>query len=425
MQSMEKQNQNIKESRSILGLIVNYLPVLACLSVLATDVFYISNTRDLWYAIPITLIIEFVYNQRWKNLIYNRIHIYYTVVFLFFLLFFLYYPFEQHTFYTNYLLKTRIPFSGLVLCGFLGFTHHHKLSYYLNVSIVAVLFSIFYLIVLKIGLFEFLNSNNKAELFTQTRIVFVNHHMKYNMHLNLALVGIWYIVSYNYKQLSNIKLIFYAISFLLIFSVLHISEGRNGYLTSLFIVGCILMVETWKRFKFWIILVAGIVIGLIFFKISSHGRLSENDLRENPRIFLWEIARETIKEAPLLGHGASQAQHMFTEKRLAHPLNEVYDPFYSYLGIYMHADNQYFQTAMEFGIVGLILLLCIYFYPLVLADKSRKFLAFLMIFIIAFQSFFTVVLTDEYVSLVMIVSYMILLVGNDVAIQKNSDTTTN
>ncbi|MDO4782412.1 MAG: O-antigen ligase family protein [Capnocytophaga felis] len=419
MESLEKKLNNV------IGEIINYLPVLGCLSVLSTDIFYISNTRDLWYVIPITLLIEFIYNKRWKTFTYNKMHIYYGVVFLFFLLFFLYYPFEQHTLYFDYLLKTRIPLSGLALCGILGLTNYHKLSYYLNAIIVVALFSIFYLVVLKIGFFEFLNSGNRAELFTQTRISFVNHHMKYNIYLNLALVSIWYIVSNKYKSLSKIKWIFYVCSFLLIFSILHISEGRNGYLTSLFIVGCISLVETWKRSKFWAIFVGGIVIILIFFKISSHGRLSENDLKENPRIFLWEIAWETIKENPLLGRGASEAQYVFTEKRLAHPLNETYQYFYSYLGDYMHADNQYFQTTMEFGFMGLILLLIIYFYPFFLADKKHKILAFLMIFVIAFQSFFTVVLTDEYASLVMIMSYMILLVKDDVVIQRSNDITTS
>lgn len=410
---------NIKKNTNILFIltnIINYAPVISCLLLLISCIFYVGKARDLWYIVPVTLCIEFFYNKRWKKFLFDKKRIYYFVVLLFFLLFFIYYPFEENIGFRSFLLKNRLPLSGLALVGFLGFNTHHKLSYYLHTIIVTALFSVCYIVFMKIGIEEFIISDKKTELFMYARITAINSHMMFNLYLNMALVSLWYLYSNNYyKGKRKGWQIVYILSFVAIFLTLSISEGRSGFLMSLFVTGCFIFFEFYRRNKYLTLGVLTLFLCFTFFKVLTHSRISENQFKTEPRLFLWEKAFLVISEKPVFGRGASQAHYDFT-KQLQEDTTGVYQKIWNVTD-FVDSHNQFLQTTMEFGLIGLCLLVIIYLAPYLLTDCFRKKLAFLWIALLTFQSMFDMFITGQFASLFMIVTFMLLLVKNDITEQ--------
>lgn len=410
----------MKVNKDFFSNIISYLPVAVCLFLLAISVTYISNYRDVWYALTITFCVDFFYNKRYLSFKFNKIRIYYSVVFLFFCLFFIYQPFENSSTYSHLLLRNRICLSGLALCGFLGLNNKHKLSYYLNTIIISAVASIIYLVFFKIGFLSFWEAENKMAIFTPARIEFINNHMVYNVYMNLAIISIWYIVSNQYKMLQKWKLGLYILSFIFIFGVLSISEGRSGFLMSLFIISCICLREVWKRNKYVTLIVIGILSIFVYNKVTHHQRISEEQIKGEPRLFLWETAKEVIMEAPILGRGANDAQEAFNKAR-TESLDETFKHFWQPTD-FVDSHNQYIQTTMEFGIIGLCLLLFIYFSPYFFAEKRRKIFSFFVITILAFQSVFDMFITGQFVNLFMVCTFMILQCRDDISPKDNHIT---
>ena len=396
--------------RERIGIVISYLPVLVSLCVLSIA---IIGAKGMWAALlPIVFILDFIYNRRYKDFKMNKERVYYSVVILFFLLFYIYYPFEKDTQYTALLLEKRYFLLVGAFCGFLGLNERHKLSYYLNTIIITAVVSIAYLIIIKIGFLGFLFSEDRANLFTSTRIAYLNNHMVFNLYMNLAVISVWYIVAHQYKQLQKWKILLYIITFLIIYYILSISEGRSGFLMSLFIISFLVLKEVWKMKKYLVMIVLGGLLVLVYTEVSHHQRISEKQIKGEPRLFLWENAKKVIQENPFLGKGASSAQVAFDKQRALNT-NEIFKNFWTPYD-FVDSHNQYLQTTMEFGLLGFCLLLFVYFYPFVLAPQPRKIFAFLIIVVLAFQSLFDMFITGQFVHLFLLCTFMIILCKDDI-----------
>ena len=406
--------------REKIGISISYLPVFISLCVLSIA---IIKAKGMWSALlPISFVIDFIYNKRYIDFRISRKRIYYSIVMLFFLLFYIYYPFEEDTKYTNFLLEKRYFLIVGAFCGFLGLNERHKLSYYLHTIIITAVTSILYLIFIRIGFLNFLLSENRANLFTYARIVYLNNHMVFNLYMNLAIICIWYIVNHRYKQLQKWKIFLYIITFLIIYYILSISEGRSGFLMSLFIISFLILKEVWQRKKYLIIIALSGLSTLVYTEISHHQRISEKQIKGEPRLFLWKNAIKVIQENPVLGKGASSTQVAFDNQR-ASSTDETYKNFWTPYD-FVDSHNQYIQTTMEFGLLGLCLLLFIYFYPLILAQKQRKIFAFLVTTVLAFQSVFDMFITGQFVHLFLLCTFMIILCKDDIRITDTSNCIT-
>lgn len=395
-----------------IGIGISYLPVFVSLCILSLA---IIRVKDFWSVLlSISFIVDFIYNKKYKDFKMSRERIYYCTIILFFLLFYIYYPFEKDTKYTLFLLDKRYFLIVGAFCGFLGLNERHKLSYYLKTIIITAVISILYLIFIRIGFLNFLLSENRANLFTHARIVYLNNHMVFNLYMNLAIICIWYIVKHQYKQLQKWKIFLYIIVFLIMYYILSISEGRSGFLMSLFIISFLLLKEIWQRKKYLIIIALSGLSALVYTEISHHQRISEKQIKGEPRLFLWKNAIKVIQENPFLGKGASSAQVAFDNQR-ASSTDETYKNFWTPYD-FVDSHNQYIQTTMEFGLLGLCLLLFIYFYPLILAQKQRKIFAFLVTTVLAFQSVFDMFITGQFVHLFLLCTFMITLCKDDIKI---------
>lgn len=399
---MLKENLNIKN-------VINYIPVLGNVILLSFSIFYINKFRDLWYIVPATFLLEFIYNERWKDFNWNEKKIYYIVIILFFSFYFIYFPFEENLNYHYLLLRNRTALLGLAIVGFLGINStYHKLSIYLHTFIITSFVIILYLIFIKIGFYSFITSQDKTTLFMMTRITWVNSHMMFNLYLNISLLCIWYILSN--KHQSMLKNSFYGICYLLFFYILSISEGRSGFFMSLLITGCILFIEIYKRNRLIAILCSIFFIALSVQKIVFHPRTSTK-IETEPRIFLWKNAFSIIKEKPILGWGANSAQSEFT-KRIWQDTTGTVQAFWQPTD-FVDSHNQFIQATMEFGIIGFLVLLFIYIAPYLLVNKQRKILCLLIFVVLTFQSVFDMFITGQFASLFMMITFMLFMTKED------------
>jgi O-antigen ligase len=338
----------------------------------------------------------------------------------FFFLAFVYYPFENTQKYFTWLVGRRFALLGFAGVGFFGVNTKYKLNYFLNTFIISSIIAIFYIIFLRIGIVNFIINHDRESLFTAQRILYVNSHMVFNLFLNISLVCIWYILTRSWKRMAWWKLFLYIFALTLIFGILSISEGRSGFITGILLMLCFIFFEIWKRKKRIGIVVGFLVPFLLIGIVSQQRRMSEKDIKTEPRIFLWKAALDVIKEKPVFGYGISNAQEQFDIARAKYQTEE-YRIDWKHIRI-LTSHNQFLQTTMEFGIFGLLILLFLYFYPIFIADINRKLFAFLLIFPCLYQSLFDVVITGvNYASIYGILMVLILSVENNV-VQKTPKT---
>ena len=65
---------------------------------------------------------------------------------------------------------------------------------------------------------------------------------------------------------------------------------------SLFILSCISLKEVWKRNKYITLIVIGILSIFVYTKVTHHQRISEEQIKGEPRLFLWKTAKEVIMD---------------------------------------------------------------------------------------------------------------------------------
>ena len=96
---------------------------------------------------------------------------------------------------------------------------------------------------------------------------------------------------------------------------------------------------------------------------------------EKLRILSWKTSIELIKEAPLLGYGVGDANDAMQEKYKELGYTDNYNEQYN-------AHNQFFQTWLQTGIVGIGLLIYIFILLAVRMRRSpNEFSVFLILFI--------------------------------------------
>ncbi len=136
-------------------------------------------------------------------------------------------------------------------------------------------------------------------------------------------------------------------------------------------------------FKF-IFLVIGISLGVFVLKYSSfqarlqayYSSIDKTTVESSDsRVLIWVESLKLIQQNPLLGVGTGDVKDVllveYQKKGLTGALSKKLNP-----------HNQYFQTTIALGIIGLFILLWILFYQFYLAYKSKNWLwiNFLIIF---------------------------------------------
>lgn len=394
---------------------INYINLSGALYLTLSSIFYYPYQKIGFVIFGISYLIEIFSDKKWNNISWNKSTIYFTILGVFFLLAFLYYPFESTQKYFWHLISRRMALFAFAIVGFLGVNDKYKVSYFLNAFIISAVGSILYLLFYRIGIIEFITDPDRLLTFSMYRINFVNSHMDFNLYMNFAIVSSWFLLRNKAKTNSWWVTSFYTFAILLTFITLAISEGRTGFLTGLF---NLILISTFELFKFKKVLGYIFIIILPVFLIltlKNHNRMSESSMKNEPRIFLWESAVEVIKDKPILGWGISNAQEQYDITRSQKETPE-FKASWKHIKI-LHAHNQFLQTSMEFGILGLLILLFLYIYPIIISKGNRLFTALLLIPLL-FQSFFDVVITGlNYAGIFGIILLILLSMKKDIVIK--------
>ena len=218
--------------------------------------------------------------------------------------------------------------------------------------------------------------------------------MRFNFVLNIALISIAYILYKSRGSISRIYSIIYLLFGALIMCILLLSEGRSGFLASLFIVSFFSVAYIYKYYKKFLIVVFALLIPLLYVGIKHQHRLTSDFLQREPRLFLWKISIPIIKDDLFLGKGASTAEFELTKVRL-----EKQDAGQTYLwstNKLVDSHNQFIQTTLEFGLIGLLLLLFVYLYPLKMVTKERFVFLSAFLLICFWQSMFDIFITGQF-----------------------------
>jgi O-antigen ligase len=338
----------------------------------------------------ISYAIEIITDKKWKTVKLSRKTTYFLMFLVFFLLAFAYYPFESSNHYFKLLIEKRYPLLGFSIVGIFGVNKFYQLKYFTN-TLVFTSLAVIFLIFSKINIRDFFDDPN---IFNLARNEIINTHMLVNFYLNSTILGVWYFLSNHWKTTNIFYKLFLIASVLLFIFILAISEGRTGFLAGIFVSITILFIELWKKKKKYGIIFLIIIPWAAALLISTHNRMDAEDIKSEPRYFLWAAGWHVIKDNSVLGQGMSTAQVKYDAAREIYQTEDYKQSWIK--SKHLDSHNQYLQTWMEFGIIGLVLLIYIYFTPLFIISQKRLLLLVLFIILLSVQSFFDMFITGYF-----------------------------
>lgn len=209
-----------------------------------------------------------------------------------------------------------------------------------------------------------------------------------SLHLCIAVAIVFYFINMS-KTSSMHRVIFYVAIAILIVSMLLLSARMQIILLTL---AAMFYGVSRLRNKFGVVtsIVGGILIGilvtgLIFIFPANRERFKEainyNKHQwgeQQIRGSIWPCSIELIKENPLFGVGTGDG---IDELEKCYKRNDYTSLLY-WEGVRFNAHNQFLETTIELGIVGLLFLVALFFVCLrnALSNENRLFLLFILIF---------------------------------------------
>ena len=350
-----------------LKSILHYTNIVGLLWTLCLCIVNISLPRWVLltglYIFFATWLIEVIWERRWQTKP-NREWLFFGLLILFFLLAFLYWPWDGNHIYFHHHIEQRLPLLGFGIVGLFGLNKHYSRATIINTMILLSVFSVLY-VATRAGWHHLIHSHWRAWYFTDARNKFVNAHMWYDFFLNSTLIGIWYLLFQSERKPALWQKITYPLAAIIMLVALYFSEGRTGFFTAFALLGIMLIIAAFKRTQ-WLGYVITVIASVALIGISTtHQRMSKQDLTGDLRYAYWKAAAELIEQKPVLGYGMSRAQEEFDQVNIKY----ADESFMEYLRPvrdthYIDCHNQYIQTTLEYGFVGLILLLAIYLSPI-------------------------------------------------------------
>ncbi len=221
------------------------------------------------------------------------------------------------------------------------------------------------------------------------------HHLDYSTFL--AFTSLLLLNQFFTATNWRIK-VFYFVYFLFVTSNLFINGGRTGQLAfviSLFVVGFVNIRNKIKAFIAMLFLVIFIFYCAYELSPTFNQRLYEatNEIYDiknigderfkgsfGIRLGAWIVAIDMVKNNPLYGTGGGSEMVEFREyvKNSAPELQVVQ--------ILVHFHNEYVHIVVEYGIIGLILYLIIWYYLFKMPIENRSFSNLKVIFITVFST---------------------------------------
>ncbi|MDH7446384.1 O-antigen ligase family protein [Aquimarina sp. 2201CG14-23] len=194
-------------------------------------------------------------------------------------------------------------------------------------------------------------------------LLVLSYYLKHKLDTRLRTVIVTILFLYIFLLASVAAYMILSImSLLLIFNISD--KNRKHTMMIMFFLGCIVFLNNPRVFDF-------------YSKVKDFGNTMEygNSTSEKARLLSWDASVKLIEEAPLLGYGIGDANDILIQKykELGYAYN--YENKYN-------AHNQFLQTTLQTGIVGLGVLVSIFILLAIRMKRSRnEFSVFLILMI--------------------------------------------
>lgn len=198
------------------------------------------------------------------------------------------------------------------------------------------------------------------------------------------------------KSLRRHSLFFYSALSILVLGIFLLA-ARNAIVSLLILLPLYLLIQkqitikkaVWLAAIFvgaFLLAIQNPVIKNRILKVNKKGNFySGSSLRAN----IWESAYVASQGNIVWGSGEKTGKSLllgeYEKRNLEVPLKYEY-----------HAHNQYLQTLIQYGIVGLLVLLGSYLWPLIMAIKEKEYLALFWILLFSFTSLTESVFTRQW-----------------------------
>lgn len=231
--------------------------------------------------------------------------------------------------------------------------------------------------------------------FTYVRLAYLNHPTYMAMFLSFAIILL-------FDMIKSCKLKLWRFSYItgiLICGVfIYFLSSRAGILAGIIavVMGFAGFAHNWKRklaiLGTSVVLLAGVFISSYNIEGSFSQKIVDkllygNNLRdldvekkEDPRVEIWNSIPGIVLKRPIFGYGIGDTPQVLQS---AYKRNNAEFAYENSLGVH----NQFLETTLSIGFVGLALLLFILIYPLVYFRKSKDFLLPLSFIIIICVNF--------------------------------------
>ena len=257
------------------------------------------------------------------------------------------------------------------------------------------------------GIYEDTNTSPPSYFFYSNFSIF-KHPAYFSAYLTLSFFIFIHLLKEKFYILKNKQLSYFIYYFSLILIPISIFflQSKAGYIIFYILIIIYFITLSIKSNKIWhsiIIPITIILIALYTYTTNSRFYYIKNALKQKEdfikaiknknhqyliehfgidRVSLWLITTEIAKEHLIIGCGAGDVHNELNKKFKEYQLNNFVEKHYN-------THNQFLETLLAQGIIGLIILLCWLFYPFFkrhyYTAKNYLLLIFLTILIINFM----------------------------------------
>jgi len=230
---------------------------------------------------------------------------------------------------------------------------------------------------------------------------FINHNFSMPIGLHATYLSMYAALSFfvllvalQQKESGPAKLVYLACLLILFAGILQLTS--RAVLATVFVTlpaGILFLRAKRKKQLILFCTMLIVLVGSFFIigKIDAYKLRYVNELKNDltqaainneilePRVKRWELAMDYIRKAPLVGHGNGSEKGLMKEAYFRNGL------YISYLESF-NVHSQYLSFLFRMGILGLLLFLFVLYYAFVAAFKTRDFLFFSFLLLIAVVS---------------------------------------
>lgn len=155
---------------------------------------------------------------------------------------------------------------------------------------------------------------------------------------------------------------------------IFISGSRTGILAILISSFVFLLLQTniidkFKELRHYKLFT---ILGLTFILTGSFALYHQKKDSANGRLLIWKVSSEMIKDKPILGHGYGAFQANYMDYQAEYFKNNPNSKFAQLADNVKHPFNEFIKVAVEFGIVGSIVVLSLFLFVLWKIIKSHN-----------------------------------------------------